>query len=300
MARVSKNEARVSNDLAEIKKILGMKENEDLAIVTITPDMANRLLKFNTHNRPKQINRVREYTDDMKAGKFCLSESAIGFDSDGVLTNGQTRLQACVEANVPFKSIVCTVLEQNIHMDTGNVRKIIDNIILNGAAEGYIRVNENSLKTVCELLRQNNSKRVRITSEPVVAFCKKYGKYIDEAYDAGLLRLTGTTNGLNRVQIAAAFLSAYINGVDLDVLKSIRDKITTGIITSDEQIIRTWSLKLIKMASRSGVGTLDVRNQIYCGTTFVIYAIANNTGSKAIRTDINKYKINFKMQGEAI
>jgi hypothetical protein len=276
--------------LEEIKSLLGMKETEDVAIVEITPEVAEKLLMYNTHNRPRQERRIKEYIADMKNGRWCLSESAIGFDKDGVLTNGQTRLEACVTSGSTFSSIVCTVLEQNIHMDTGNTRKVIDNIILNGDADDYINVNHNSLKVICELIRFNNGIR-RVTPEPVIDFCKKYGKYIDKAFEAGLFTLSNTSYGLSRAQIAAAFLAAYINGVDITTLAHIRTVLSSGIVSdkNDASII-IWRDKLLKFA---GVNTNAMKKQIYLGTQSIINSISTGKNLKRVHTDCEYYHVDI-------
>jgi hypothetical protein len=227
---------------------------------------------------------------DMTKGKWCLSESVIGFDKEGVLTNGQTRLEACVNSGVTITSIVCTVLEQNIHMDTGNVRKVIDNIILNGDADNYINVNYNSLKVVCELNRLCNGNQ-RVTPEPVVEFCKKYGKYIDEAYDAGLLSLSNNSSGLSRALIAAAFLAAYLNGVDITTLAHVKTVLSSGIVSEDnDTIIILWRDKLMKFA---GDNKNVTRRQIYFGTQSVINSVHTGKSLKRIHTDCEYYHVDI-------
>lgn len=272
----------------EIKKILGMKSNENLKIVTITPEIADKLLMYNTHNRPRQLKRIKEYTADMKIGKWVLSESCIGFDSNGVLTNGQTRLEACINANAEFESIVCTCLEQNTHIDTGNVRKVVDNIILNGDADDYINVNASSLKVVCELLRLKNYNQ-RVTAEPVIEFCKQYGKFIDKAYDNGLLSMRGQTTGLFKAQIAAAFLVALMNGVDVTTLAHIRTVLTSGMCkSSNDEIIIRWRDKLL---SFNGTSSNVIKKQIYLGTQDVINSVYTGKSKKKITTDTEWYPI---------
>lgn len=276
-------------DITEVKGILGFDNDQNLGFVRITPEIAEQLLKYNKHNRPMQSTRVKEYANDMEHGKWCLSESVIGFGNDGVLTNGQTRLQACIQSNTSFQSIVCTCLEQNIHMDTGNTRRVVANIMLNGEVDSYINPNANSLKTVLEVIRISNNKQ-RVTAEPVVEFCKRYGYYIDSAYNNGLLTLQGSERGLFRVQIAAAFLAATMNHVDKTALMRIRTVLTSGM-TSDpsEEIIIRWRTQLIKLSS--GIGSQSAVNtkQIYLGTQHVIYCISNNKKTKSILTDKEYY-----------
>lgn len=277
----------MTSNIERIKKLVGMSYNSDVAIVTITPAIAEELLKYNTHNRPRQERRIKEYIADMQKGKWVLSESAIGFDKDGVLTNGQTRLEACVKSGKSFQTILCTVLEQNIHMDTGNVRRVIDNIILNGDADELICVNRVSLSTVCDVLRIIGHQRV--TPEPVIEFCQKYGKYIDNAYNNGLLINTGNVSGLFKVSIASAFLVACINDVDLSLLMHIREVLTTGITTDEKDtIIIRWRDKLISM---NGSGTTACKKMLYYGTQDLIHTLEHNKKRKIVKTDTEWYPV---------
>lgn len=278
------------SNIAKIRSLLGM-QSTNTAIVTITPETANKLLQFNTHNRPVNNKRVKEYEADIRNGKWCLSESVIGFSADGVLTNGQTRLLACINADKSFDSIVCTCLEQSIHMDTGNVRKVIDNIILNGDADNYINVNANSLKVVCEIIRMKNG-QARVAPETVVNFCKSYGSFIDKAYDCGLIAMNGTEKGLFRVQIAAAFLVALMNGVESSTLTHIRTLLTSGMTSEEsEQVIINWRTSLVRLSSGAGTNSKVNRRQIYLGTQHMIHSIDTGKGGKRIKTDVEYYPV---------
>lgn len=272
----------------KIKKLVGMDPDKDVDIVTITPDIAEELLKYNTHNRPRQEKRIREYVDDMQKGKWVLSESAIGFDRSGVLTNGQTRLEACIKSGKTFQTILCTVLEQNIHMDTGNVRRVIDNIILNGDADTLICVNRVSLSTICDVLRITGHNK-RVTPEPVVEFCKRYGSYIDKAYNNGLLVNTGNVSGIFKVSIASAFLAACINKVDLSLLMHIREVLTSGMATNNsDQLIIRWRDKLISM---NGSSTTAYKKILYYGTQDLIHTLECSKSKKTVKVDTEWYPV---------
>jgi hypothetical protein len=175
-------------------------------------------------------------------------------------------------------------------MDTGNVRKVIDNIILNGDADDYINVNHNSLKVICELSRLCNRNQ-RVTPEPIVEFCKKYGKYVDDAFTAGLLTLSSNTAGLSRVQIAAALLAALLNGVDITTLSHVRTVLSTGIVSEEnDSIIILWRDKLLKFGGDNKTAT---RRQIYLGTQSIINSIYTGKCLKRVHTDCEYYPVDL-------
>lgn len=278
----------MANQLQQIRSLLGMSTNCNLKQVTITPDIATELLKFNTHNRPRQKKREKEYAADMKEGKFGLQESMISFDSSGVLTNGQTRLYACIMASTNFNTTVYIGLEQNLHMDTGKARNTVDNIQLSGVLDGVIDTNSNSILTVKQLLRLSQGVS-RVRDEEVVKFCNKYKKEINSCDSLGLITLHGGKKYLFRSDIAAAFLAAHINGVDLTDLAHIRNVLTDGrSIDSSDIIIQNYRDKVLELGS-SKSGT--IKKQLYYGAQHTIYCYVNHKKVKLIKLDCEYYPI---------
>lgn len=94
----------------------------------ITPDVAAELIGRNENNRSKKLLKVDQYAKDMRAGKWHPDASDIKFDVNGKLLDGQNRLLACIQADVPFPTLVRTGLdaEAQPHMDTGATRTIGD------------------------------------------------------------------------------------------------------------------------------------------------------------------------------
>lgn len=79
----------------------------------ITPDKARQYLSLQKSNfRKVSYGRVRRYAQEMKAGKWRVNGEGIHFDLQGNLVNGQTRLRACIEANVPFTTLVVRDVEE--------------------------------------------------------------------------------------------------------------------------------------------------------------------------------------------
>lgn len=101
----------------------------------ITPDQAADLIATrNTHNRRTKRLNITKYARDMAAGHWDPDASDIKFDRDGNLLDGQNRLLACIEADVPFPTLVRTGLNPaaQAHMDTGTTRTVADVYRLHG------------------------------------------------------------------------------------------------------------------------------------------------------------------------
>lgn len=103
----------------------------------ITPQEAKRILETkNPRNRPISQRNVDKYAQEMKAGRWKLNGEAIIFGVSGNLLNGQHRLRACVQANVPFETTVTRGVPDEYFdtLDDGNPRKLSDVLAIKGEA----------------------------------------------------------------------------------------------------------------------------------------------------------------------
>lgn len=125
-----------------------MSENANVktSVVKITPDIATAWLEGNVHNRPIKDRIVREYAEEMKAGRWSLNGEAIIFDSDGSLANGQHRLWACVSSGVTFESVVVHNVKPAafLTIDRGSRRSTGDALYISGAGKAK-GINRNAL-----------------------------------------------------------------------------------------------------------------------------------------------------------
>ena len=72
-------------------------EGIDYSLEFITPEKAQFYLEKNFENNRKiSRNNLEELKREMRNSRFILSDSAICFDTDGTLVNGQHRLMAVV------------------------------------------------------------------------------------------------------------------------------------------------------------------------------------------------------------
>lgn len=76
--------------------------------VTVTPELAMKWLdETNTKNRKVRQAHVDNMASDMLAGKWRgKNGEAIRFDTDGRLVDGQHRLYACIQAELPFDTLL--------------------------------------------------------------------------------------------------------------------------------------------------------------------------------------------------
>lgn len=98
-------------------------------IITVTPLQAAEWLETcNQSNRTLRQHIVKRYAKQMIEGSWQLSGETLIFDENGQLANGQHRLAACVEANVPFQTVVVNGVGSKAFdvLDSGMPRKNID------------------------------------------------------------------------------------------------------------------------------------------------------------------------------
>lgn len=103
-------------------------------VVFVTPDMAEKMLGKNTHNRNVRQAKVDQFARDMIAGRWVLNGEAIQIALDGTILNGQHRLLGCVRSGctVPFLVVKGLPLEAQDTIDTGAKRSLGDSLGLRG------------------------------------------------------------------------------------------------------------------------------------------------------------------------
>lgn len=100
----------------------------------ITPQIASNYLESNIHNRKIKNSILSRYVYDMTNGNWTFDGSPIKFSKNGVLLDGQHRLQAIVNSNVTLPFLTIRGLDDKSQdvMDTGAKRTAGDVFQLRG------------------------------------------------------------------------------------------------------------------------------------------------------------------------
>src|SRR5947207_8195394 len=103
-------------------------------VQTITPKKAAEYLERNTANRPLSKRTVREFAEAMRRGEWRVTHQGIAFDTEGALVDGQHRLAAVVEADLPVELTVFTEVPEGAFdvLDTGKRRNAADVLAIEG------------------------------------------------------------------------------------------------------------------------------------------------------------------------
>jgi hypothetical protein len=100
----------------------------------ISPTRAAELLGANSRNRPLSRSTVRSFAEAMRRGEWLVTHQGIAFDANGVLVDGQHRLAAVIEADMPVEMTVFTDVEPGTFdvLDTGKRRNAADVLAIEG------------------------------------------------------------------------------------------------------------------------------------------------------------------------
>lgn len=103
-------------------------KNLRVAVERITPDMAAYYLTHNTCNRKKKEGRIRQYARDMRLGQWTVDVGAIAFYDNGILADGQNRMQAVVDSGTAQDFLVVRGLapEDGANIDSHTPRTAVD------------------------------------------------------------------------------------------------------------------------------------------------------------------------------
>ncbi|WP_217200336.1 hypothetical protein [Streptomyces buecherae] len=103
--------------------------------VRVTPEMAREYLSRASVNRRLDVGQVRLLAEAIVRGQWKLTHQGIGFDEAGALLDGQHRLHAIIEANIPVDMLVVDGLSNDVFpvLDTGKRRSAADTLSSTGA-----------------------------------------------------------------------------------------------------------------------------------------------------------------------
>ncbi len=140
-----------------------------------TPKRAQTILtSCNLDNRAIRWNRVSSYAQAMKAGRWIDTGESIKFDTEGRLIDGQHRLLACVEANLPMSVMVVRGLPTDAFkaIDCGLPRKTSDVVQATGVANSRDVVATVALLLAWrfDCLRDSTKKAKLVTRDDVLEF----------------------------------------------------------------------------------------------------------------------------------
>lgn len=100
----------------------------------VTPLMARQFLTGNVGNRTPRATVISSLANDIRGGHWRLTHQGIAIAVDGRLLDGQHRLMAIIEADMPVRMMVCRNADPAIFdaIDIGTKRQLRDILKLDG------------------------------------------------------------------------------------------------------------------------------------------------------------------------
>ena len=200
-------------------------------IMKISPEQAIHWLETcNTNNRKVCDRHVQKLARDMTDGKWVLTGDLIRFGTGGTLLDGQHRLWAVCMSGVTIESFVGWNIDERARMaiDNGKSRIMVD--VLNLAGNNG-SVCAHRLAALRALLGGFGDPPTLSSAETSLALREH-----EEALEFALTHLPGvhSAKGVNTAATRAVIARAYYS-VDHALLVDFCRKLTTGIVTSDEE-----------------------------------------------------------------
>lgn len=83
--------------------------------IDIGPEEAKHILQYNSKNRDRCATTEERYSEDMLRGRFVTSAAGIGITVEGILADGQSRLNAIIRSGKTVSLLVVTGLPKESH-----------------------------------------------------------------------------------------------------------------------------------------------------------------------------------------
>lgn len=214
-----------------------------ISVEKITPEIARKWLDTSLGNprygRSAKVNErtVNQYASDMTLGRWELSNASIGFDKNGHLIDGHTRLNAVIKSGKTIESIVVRGLEQTVErvVDTHTPRTLLQRML---CAYGYDSdiANRGALSAARQMLaaREGQSYVEKIPDSVLIDFINDHCEMLAMAYT--MCAAEGTKFKLAKT---GAFISSMCEaleyGVKPELIESFIRIVNTGRYEIEEQ-----------------------------------------------------------------
>ena len=214
-------------------------------VETITPAMARDIIdNHNNGNRRHSGVNISKLVQAFTTGTWMLNGESIIFDDSGHLLNGQHRMYACIEANLPFDTVVARGVSKEAFktMDTGKNRTAGDVLGIDGADSKH------SPKLAKIINRYEGFKAKRITNPikmsntEILELYRASDTTYEDALDIGKDYYNHNPI-ISDVHWAVAFLALQNEDKGIEYLDALRD-------TLDDVKLVTTHLIMVKKMSR--------------------------------------------------
>ena len=236
-------------------------------VVEVTPELAVQWLNANDRNRRLSWPYITQLARDMKAGRFACTHQGIAFDTQDHLIDGQHRLWAVLEADVPVRMRVFfnEPGENMAHIDGNHPRQAADRMTL-AQRLGTVRVQElATLRTMLGGITMNVKRR---TIDEEMPLLERHRPAIHFAHEhLPPTRQAGLANCMSRAVVARAWYCVSDEHLLARFCEVLRSGASTTSIEHVIVLLRNQLGELRKYGT-----TREVRQRQYALTTRALAA----------------------------
>lgn len=186
-------------------------------VTTLTPGLAQELLRRNPDNRTIKATKAAHFTADMIGGRWTFNGEPILISKDGLLNDGQHRVQAVIDANTTVPMIFIFGLERDSRttVDQGSARTAGDYLHMDGGTYANQCASIARVVLAYELSGGKHMRDVhRFTNAQVLARVKADPAILEAAeYAAGVQKYTSKF-AAPAIIGSAFYILSQINPVD--------------------------------------------------------------------------------------
>lgn len=227
-------------------------------VLTITPEMAERLLEDRGPNRHVSAAVVNKYARDIAAGRWRLNGQTIKIAADGRLLDGQHRLEAAKKARKGFPAIIVEGLAPEIFhsLDIGRRRAMSDvlreqgesNTIILASALRWLWMVKNNVMLAANISPSNGELLELIRTVPEIRSSLKHVMAIRDIMGSGI----------------AAALHCMFSERDPALADTFFDRLVDGVNLAEQSPVRHLRERLIRARSANRVRLADVERLAIC------------------------------------
>ena len=199
-------------------------------------------MKSNKKNRPLNIKRAEKYANEIKKGNWIYNGETIKISPDGIILDGQHRLQAIIIANKSIDSEVITNIQGDVFstIDNGRARTNGDLFSIKGVGNG------SAIAAIINPLYTLNTGRYKSLGSIVLSKTDTYDYYLRKKTYIDPITIKGSfIKGIpNRFLYAS---QTYLNQYnDVNIVSDFFDQLWSGKIKEGNTqilILREWCIQ---------------------------------------------------------
>lgn len=258
----------------------------------ITPDKAREYLGMNVDNyRKLNSARVQTYCADMKAGRWQFNGESIKFSQNGVLMDGQHRLQAIVKADVPVDMLVIRGLDNDVDIcDIGSVRTLG----MIAKRRGTCEANATTIVALANFIIGNGDPHKTSGNGAILDYIGEHEEELKKAHTA---TMCGSKPICRKAPIMAAVYCLIRNGEDLSDIQNFFKIANSGLPTGHYEL--SPALIFRNTIMEYTLRNVEERRMMFCITVQAIKDfLAGKVRTTKYRASVDGLKLMHKIRVE--